>query len=310
MPDSQDEFSLIDAIRRRASETSLSELGIGDDTAHLLTQREAGVLVAVDVLMEGVHFDLSQTSPEMVGRKALAVNLSDIAAMAGEPTGAVVGLVLPRDRGFSLGESVMAGLTSLADEFGVAVIGGDTNSWDGPLIISVTILGEPTGNGPVTRAGAQPGDWLFVSGTLGGSLGGRHLSFTPRVNEAIRLHQKVDLHAMIDLSDGLASDVRHIANESHVGVTILADRIPIHEDVDASLAVDDRLRHALSDGEDFELLFAVSPSDGERLLSDPPIEPALTHIGEVTEEVMCRIKRANGTVEALPLGGWQHGFSK
>ncbi|MCA9074381.1 MAG: thiamine-monophosphate kinase [Planctomycetaceae bacterium] len=310
MSDTRDEFSLIDRIRRRANVTSLLGLGIGDDTAHLLTNRDDGVLVAVDVLTEGVHFDLSRTSPDLVGRKALAVNLSDIAAMAGQPTAAVVGLVLPRDRGASLGESMMEGLISLADEFDVAVIGGDTNSWNGPLVISVTILGEPTGKGPVTRAGAEPGDWMFVTGALGGSLVGRHLSFTPRIVEAIALHQAVDLHAMIDISDGLASDLRHIANESQVGATISADRIPIHEDVDASLPVDDRLRHALSDGEDFELLLAVSPLDGERLLGDPPIELPLTHIGEVTDEIECRIRRPDGDVEPLPKGGWHHGFSE
>lgn len=310
MSQSPDEFSLIDAIRRRARGMAFSGLGIGDDTAHVLTKRDGGVLVAVDVLMEGVHFDLSRTSPEMVGRKAQAVNLSDIAAMAGQPTAAVIGLVLPRDRGASLGESVMEGLITLADEFGVAVIGGDTNAWDGPLVISVTILGEPTGNGPVTRAGAQPGDWLFVTGALGGSLSGRHLSFKPRVKEAIALHHAVDLHAMIDLSDGLASDVRHIANESRVGITVFADRIPIHEDVDAALPAEEQLLHAISDGEDFELLFAVSPSDGERLLGDPPIEVPLTHIGEVTAETWCRIQRADGTLETLPLGGWRHGFSE
>ncbi len=308
MPDRLDEFSLIDAIRRRASDTPLTRLGIGDDTAHLLTRGDSGVLVAVDVLMEGVHFDLSDVTPQLIGRKALAVNLSDIAAMAGQPTAAVVGLVLPRNGGANLAERLMEGLISLADEYGVAVIGGDTNSWDGPLVISVTIMGEPTSQGTVTRSGAVPGDWLFVTGALGGSLSGRHLTFTPRIAEAQALHELVDLHAMIDLSDGLASDVRHIANRSNVGVEISANMIPIHPDVDVSLSDDDRLRHALCDGEDFELLFAVNEADGNRLLRQPGIECQVTRIGTLIAED-CLLVHEDGTRERLPVGGWRHRFN-
>ncbi len=309
MSGSADEFSLIDAIRRRATRNPLVPLGIGDDTAHLYTHGHSGVLVTLDVLMEGVHFDLSLTLPQAVGRKALAVNLSDLAAMAGLPTAAVVGLVLPRDRGAALGEAVMEGLLSLADEFGVALIGGDTNSWEGPLVISVTVLGEPTGSGPVTRSGAQVGDWMFVTGALGGSLSGRHLAVTPRVTEGLLLHQTFDLHAMIDLSDGLASDVRHMARESHVGVVLDAGAIPIHADVDASLPPDGRLRHALGDGEDFELLFTLSPEDGRRLLNNSPSNIPITRIGEVTADEECRLRLSSGEVIALPSGGWRHQFN-
>src|SRR5262249_23631477 len=149
-----------------------------------------------------------------------------------------------------------------ADLFQTALAGGDTNSWDGPLVISVTIVGEATGRGPVTRAGARPGDWLLVTGPLGGSILGKHLDFTPRVREAIQLHQAVELHAMIDISDGLAADVHHICEESRCGAILFAEAIPISPE--AAKLQDGRppLEHALSDGEDFELAFAVSPDDG------------------------------------------------
>src|SRR5206468_7502412 len=120
-----------------------------------------------------------------IGRKAMAVNLSDIAAMAGRPLTALVGVALPRSRGFEFARELHEGLQSLADEFGVAIIGGDTNTWDGPLVVSVTIIGEATERVPVCRSRAKPGDWLFVTGTLGGSILGKHLTFTPRVREAL-----------------------------------------------------------------------------------------------------------------------------
>src|SRR5262249_9078816 len=153
-------------------------------------------------------------------------------------------------------ESLYRGLWRLAEEFGVTIAGGDTNSWDGPLVVSVTLLAEPSEKGPVLRSGAKPGDLLLVTGALGGSIGRRHLSFTPRVREALLIHDASELHAMIDLSDGLASDVRHIAAESRVGIVVEAEQVPISADVDPALPPVERLRHALCDGEDFELLFA------------------------------------------------------
>ena len=178
------------------------------------------VLVTTDMLLEGSCFVLAEAGPRRVGRKAMAVNLSDVAAMAGRPMAAVVSVGLARDGGRSLAEDLYRGLREMADEFDTAIVGGDTNSWDGPLAISVTLFGEPTGRGPVTRSGARPGDWLLCTGTFGGSIRGHHLDFTPRVREALRLHEVADLHAMIDVSDGLAADVWHICTESRVGAVL------------------------------------------------------------------------------------------
>jgi len=222
-----DEFELIDWIRRQTTADPRVPIGIGDDAALLRTTGDAGTLVTVDLLTEGVHFTFPPATPGTVGRKAMAVNLSDIAAMAGRPTAAVISAAFPQNCDPDFGRELHRGLQELADEFGVAIIGGDTNSWNGPLVISVTLLGEVTGSRAVTRSGAQPGDWILTTGAFGGSLIGRHLNFQPRVEEAQRLHQAADLHAMIDVSDGLAADLHHILDESHVGAILHAADIPI-----------------------------------------------------------------------------------
>src|SRR5436853_7087210 len=221
------EFGYIDWLRRQTPADPRVLLGPGDDTAALALTPAAPCLVTTDMLLEGSCFRLSEAGPRRVGRKAMAVNLSDIAAMAGRPVAAVVGLGLPRRGGRALADELYQGLREVADAFGTAVVGGDTNSWDGPLVISVTLLGEATPRGPVRRSGARPGDWLLVTGPLGGSILGKHLTFTPRVREALRLHEAADLHAMIDVSDGLAADLHHLCEESRCGAFLRAEAIPI-----------------------------------------------------------------------------------
>ena len=300
------ELALIEWIRQRAPSTPNLEVGIGDDCA-VWQPTGAPLLFTTDVLMEDVDFRVDETTPQLIGRKAMAVNLSDIAAMAGRPLAALVGVALPKSRGFDFARDLHAGMQSLAEEFNVAIIGGDTNTWDGRLVISVTLIGEATERGPVRRSGAKPGDWLFVTGPLGGSILGHHLTFTPRIREALELHCLTDLHAMIDLSDGLAADLYHLLDESHVGATLVADAIPISEDARRMSDVRSPLDHALSDGEDFELLFAVSANDGRRLfaIADPG---KTTYIGTIDAEPGCRIQRSNGRIEQLARGGWEHQF--
>jgi len=300
------EWNWIADVRRRAGSHPHVRVGIGDDAALLKTS--GNVLVTTDMLMDGVDFIVGQTPPELIGRKCLAVNLSDIAAMAGRPTGAVVSLALPKSHGRELAEGLYRGLFKLAEEFDCPIIGGDTNSWDGPLVVNVTVLGEPTGAGPVTRSGARPGDRILVTGPLGGSLPSlRHCTFTPRVPEARRLHQAVSLHTMLDISDGLASDLFHIAESSGVGLEIDARTIPIHSDVDPSLPFEPRLKHALNDGEDFELLFCVDGADAERLLAKPPDGVTLFAIGRCVQQPGVRI-RVRDEMKPLIRAGWEHQF--
>jgi thiamine-monophosphate kinase len=306
------EFAFVDWLRKRTPSAERVILGPGDDGAILRWPSDRNCLVTTDMLLEGSCFRLAETHPgtpgagtaQQIGKKAMAVNLSDIAAMAGVPIAAVVSVGLPRKGGRALAEELYRGLREMADAFDTAIIGGDTNSWDGPLVLNVTLLGEATPRGAVCRSGARPGDRLLVTGPLGGSLLGKHLDFTPRVREALTLHAAVDLHSMIDISDGLAADVGHLCDESGCGAVLYADAIPI---ADAARAMaDDRtpLDHALSDGEDFELAFAVTPADAEVLERTSPI-PGLTVIGECIVEAGLWLEE-KGHRRPLPPLGYVH----
>jgi thiamine-monophosphate kinase len=302
------EFDLIAAVRARAARHPRLAVGIGDDAALVRFPDPAGCLVTVDMLMEGVDFTLATATGRQIGWKSLAVNLSDIAAMAGRPLACVVSVALPRLGGFELGRELLAGVQECAEKFSVALAGGDTNTWDGPLVVSITVLGEPTGTGPVLRSGAQAGDWIMTTGSFGGSIAGKHLDFSPRVAEALALHQAVALHAMIDTSDGLAADLWHILEESDVGAVLDEAAIPISPAAAAVHSAKAPLERALEDGEDFELLFTVSPADGQALLSQYPCAEPLSHIGEITASPGCFLRRPDGSLKPLPALGWKHGF--
>jgi thiamine-monophosphate kinase len=299
------EFGLIEWIRRRVAAHPALEIGIGDDAAVLNWPSEK-TLVTVDMLMEGVDFTFPEASPEQVGRKALSVNLSDIAAMGGKPIAAVVSVALPRRHGAELARRLQQGIEQRAREFDVALAGGDTNSWDGPLVISITVLGEPSARGPVLRSGARAGDWILVTGEFGGSIAGHHLEFTPRVREGLLLAENYDVHAMIDVSDGLAADLHHVLDESRLGALLFADRIPISAAARATTDGKSPLEHALSDGEDFELIFTVAPETAQALLALPPFDTPLTHIGFIEAAPGCRLQSADGSQRELPALGWRH----
>jgi thiamine-monophosphate kinase len=299
-----DEFTFIDWIRSRTAKDRRVVVGPGDDAAVVSQSGMRPCLITTDMLLEGSCF-LREAGLRRIGRKAMAVNLSDIAAMAGLPTVAVVSVGLPRRGGLALGQEIDSGLREMAAHFDVAIVGGDTNSWDGPLVISVTLLGEPTGDGPVTRRGARPGDWLVATGAFGGSILGKHLDFMPRVREAALLHGLADLHAMIDVSDGLAGDVQHLCQESRCGAVLWAEKVPIA--AAAKQLHDERspLEHALGDGEDFELVFATSPADAQRLIEKQPLaDLPLTAIGEMVDEGLWL--QESGRRRPLPPMGYIH----
>lgn len=279
------EFALINWIRQQQSSSSPQiTLGPGDDTAALKWQGDGECLITTDMLLEGSCF-LMDAGARRIGRKAMAVNLSDIAAMAGQPLAAVVSCGLPRTSGRALAEELYHGMSEMAEEFETNIIGGDTNTWDGPLTLSITLIGQATGTGPVKRRGAKINDWIFVTGSLGGSILGHHLDFKPRVREAQQMHQSVELHSMIDISDGLAQDLHHICEESQCGAVLIAEQIPIHDSAHKLNDGQPPLQHALSDGEDFELVFTVSPEDGQRLLQIQPIDGiTLHHIGKILDK--------------------------
>lgn len=302
------EFAFIDWLRSRTPGGGRVVVGIGDDAAVVAWPDPAHLVVTTDMLLEGSCFLLAEAGPRRVGRKAMAVNLSDLAAMAARPVAAVVSVGLPRAGGRAVAEELYAGLRDVADAFATPIVGGDTNSWDGPLTISVTLFGEATERGVVRRSGAKPGDWLLVTGPLGGSILGHHLDFTPRVREALALHAVADLHALIDVSDGLARDLGHVCDESGCGAVVVAERVPISDAARTLAARDGRspLEHALGDGEDFELIVALSPEDGARLVATQPVAGiALTHIGRFVAEPGMWIEEA-GTRRELPPLGYSH----
>ena len=304
------ERELIHRLRERLPPHPLLRLGPGDDAAVLSMAGVGECAVTVDMLMDGVDFDLAKIDPRRAGRKALAANLSDLAAMAARPLAGVVAAALPRRGGLELALALYEGILPLAEKYDLAIAGGDTNSWDGPLAISITLLGAVTARGPLRRDGARPGDRILVTGSFGGSILGRHLDFEPRVHEALLLHERYALHAGIDVSDGLSLDLAHLLEESNCGAAVNTAAVPV---ADAARRLAERLAdgstpldHALGDGEDFELILAVPPREASRLIADQPLSTPLTDIGEfIAEPGLWQIDRA-GARRPLASKGWEH----
>jgi thiamine-monophosphate kinase len=312
------ELDFISWLREHVPHHPNAPLGLSDDAALVSLAGQSNVVVTIDTLTDGVDFRLAVDDPHRIGRQALAANLSDLAAMAARPVAAVVSLVLRKNdpatnESLQLAKAIYEGLLPLAKEYDVAIAGGDTNTFDGPLVISVAALGVPTERGPLTRAGGKPGDWLLVTGSLGGSLLGHMFDFTPRVCEAITLHRQYDLHAAIDISDGLALDSSRLSSESGCGAVLYLDRVPISRDAfrlsDREKAADRdaaALAHALGDGQDFELLVAAPPEAAQRILNEKPVDCTITHVGQLTTESGLWQQLRNGSRQPLEPTGWRH----
>jgi len=242
------EFDVIRAIRAAAAAGEGVVVGIGDDCAVLRGDADSDILLTTDLLLEGRHFR-ADAAPEDIGWKSLAVSVSDIAAMGGRPRHAVVAVALRREHTGEFADRLTRGLLDCAARYDCALVGGDTNATEGPLVVCVTLTGTVPRGGAVLRSGARPGDAICVTGALGGSLAGRHLRPVPRVAEAAALVAGGAVHAMIDVSDGLSSDLGHIARESGVAAEVWADRVPVHPDAVAASHAGGRtpLEHALHD---------------------------------------------------------------
>jgi thiamine-monophosphate kinase len=289
-------------------------VGIGDDCA-VLESPERGLLATTDLLVEDIHFRRRYATVGDIGWKALAVNLSDIAAMGGRPLWALVSLALPGNVAPEEVEVFYAAMTGLGEAHGTAIVGGDTCQSAAGWIINVTMLGEAPA-APKRRSGARPGDRIAVTGSLGRSAAGlallergasgpadliaAHLRPTPRVREGQALGAIEGVTAMIDLSDGLATDLQHIAHESGVGAQVWLDRMPVDAVTRAAAAAldTDATPWATSGGEDYELLVTIDPG------AVPAATEAvsLTVIGEVTTAgVVCFLSADGRTVE-VPAG--------
>lgn len=285
-------------------------LGPGDDAAIVRMEQGDGCVLTVDLLTDQVDFDLARVDPARVGRKALAVNLSDLAAMAARPLAAVVALALPRQQALPLAKQLYQGLLPLAEQFDVAIAGGDTNCWDGPLVISVTVVGEVVGGRPLLRSGARGGDKILVTGKFGGSILGHHFDFQPRVEESLWLAGHYPLHAGIDCSDGLSLDLWRLAEASGCGAELDASKIPLADAAHklAAQANDDRsaLDHALGDGEDFELILAVPPDAASELIARQELACGLNEIGRFVPERGLWLVDESGARRPLVPQGFTH----
>lgn len=274
------------------------------------------VLVTVDQLADATHFNLATATIEQVGRKAITRNLSDVAAMAAKPVGAVVAVSLPRDFGEARATRLFDAMRATAAAFDCPLMGGDIAMWPHPLLISVTVFAEPAGVEPVLRRGSVAGDGIYVTGRIGGSSENvegytHHLDFTPRIEVARKLASdaRTRPHAMIDLSDGMARDLGHLCKAAGLRAHVDAARLPIapgaHEL--SKKTGHPAWRHAVGDGEDYELLFTApmgaipAEVDGVLITCVGTMQPR-----EGEDEPAIRLELPGGSVADLTDVGWEH----
>ena len=250
------EFGLIERFRKQIKTDTTVVKGSGDDCAVLKFNKDKYLLFTCDMLVEGVDFRPNE-KPYLIGRKSVAVSISDIAACAGIPYYCLVSLGLSWKTSIDFADKLFKGMLDIAKKFKINIVGGDL-SRAGKLVIDVSMLGIVEKKYLVLRNGAKVGDIIFVTGSLGGSIQGKHLKFTPRLKEARYLVKIFKVNSMIDISDGLAQDLGHILEQSKVGAIIYEDLIP--RDKKAR-----NLKEALYMGEDFELLFTLSPQEARKI---------------------------------------------
>lgn len=318
------ELDLLHHIYKATAASERVTIPPGDDMGSVRIGGQ-DVLVTVDQVADGVHFLIDETPIEKIARKAITRNLSDVAAMAAKPVGAVASVALFEELRQTFATELFEQMRKLADKYECPLFGGDITIWKNPLHMSVTLLAEPDGIEPVLRSGAQPGDVIFVSGRLGGSLedvGGyvHHLDFEPRIALARKLAGDADTRprCMLDLSDGLASDLPRLCRmgESKTGNGLSAivdiDQLPVSDGAKQASSKSGKPAwlHAMIDGEDYELCFML-PADRARDMPARIAGVPITRVGEIVEpeagDAMVQLRRGDGTIEPMGEGiGWEH----
>lgn len=289
------EFGLIERIKNSIKTDKSVVVGIGDDCAVLSFNKYYYQLFTCDMVVEDVDFE-PDTDLYLVGRKALAVSISDIASCSGIPKHAVVSVGLPQGLSVNNADKIIKGIRDLAREYKINIVGGDISK-AAKLVVDVCMLGVVEKNRLVLRRNAEIGDCICVSGTLGGSIRGKHLKFQPRLKEARFLTDKFRINSMIDISDGLVQDLSHILSQSNKGGLIYESLIPLSRQAK-------NLDDALYSGEDFELLFTLPLNEAKRLL---PENKAFKLIGEIIDKKSgLKLITDNGKEKKLSVKGFRH----
>ncbi len=328
------ELEIISRIRQRARATPLLRVGIGDDAAVIKPRGNTDLIACCDLMVEDVHFRRRWGEARLIGRKSLAVTLSDVAAMGGSPLFAMVSLALPGGLSTEFVDRLLEGVFESAERADVSVIGGDTSSSPGPLFIDTTVIGECEPGRAVTRAGASEGDRIFVTGSVGSSALGllllerghvlsdlsspadwrrdailKHLDPEPRSSLGRLIGESGIATAMIDISDGLTTDLSHILEESGCGAVIDAEAIPVADTVAAFASESseiDPVSFSLGGGEEYELLFTARPAaraNIDALAAESGI--AITEIGEIVAGKKLQLKLGSKT-ETIEPSGYEH----
>jgi thiamine-monophosphate kinase len=305
------EHSFIAWAKQRAARLPKVKLGIGDDCALIgvesVDSTQSDLVVTTDSLCDGTHFILSECGAQAAGRKLMAVNLSDLASMAAVPVGVFLSLCLPKENPGDIASGVFEGVHELAAKYRVAIAGGDTNVWAGPLCLNLTAVGKVPIDSAWLRSGASPGDAIVVTGRLGGSILGKHLSFEPRLQLAAELRRLGIVSAATDISDGLGIDLLNMTVASKCGAEVSLDQVPISDEaiLCAQKSGRNALDHALGDGEDFELLLAIPESKLDRMPHEIEGVP-LTRIGTFVTRTGLWSKQKSGVRQLAPRG-YVHG---
>jgi len=329
-PQVQSELELVKQVQKLANQhtpkTKRITLQIGDDAAALTQCPDKLTLISTDALVEGIHFDLQYMCPEDLGWKALAVNLSDIAAMGGVPIGFTISVAVPPVKSGVFLTRMYKGMMELARDTKTVLLGGDTSASSGPVFLSVTILGDVKPTELITRKGAQPGDKIFVTGELGVSAiglellrcgGGRSKAVTHLISQHLRPQPRIKVgrwlatnhcaSALLDISDGLSTDLSHLCKASNVGAVINSKKIPLPtlNSTVRSLVSKPLLDYSLNGGEDYELLFSV-PAKKEIQVPNKIEGVPVKQIGYVTDEPEICLTYEEGRIVPLPPKGFDH----
>ncbi len=296
------EQSFLAYLRGRCRGLPQVKVGIGDDAAVIQSPR-GSLIACTDQIVDGVDFASGEHALADVGYKAMAINLSDIAAMGAVPTSALVTLTLPKENATRIAGGVYEGILEAAQQYQVAIAGGDITTYDGPLAISITLLGEVPAGDAWLRSGAQAGDAILVTGPIGGSLLGRHMRPTPRLDLVAPLRERFNVHSAIDISDGLSLDLDRLCASSRVGAEIDMSSIPIHVDATrrSETTGETPLEHAWADGEDFELILTLGSQETETLLASE-LGKSLTQIGTITNRTGLWSREKDKLIRVTPRG--------